>query len=134
MANSYLDYRKESLRVNDQILTVIVLLAADVVRSDDAHYTGARLTEAWASEVLNAPPGLIDLDLKDFWETDIGNTELTSLLDRVEQTILGFGERIPSERLNALAKPSSIQFVDIETSLVLDTLRKWRNLLAVKHA
>jgi hypothetical protein len=129
MANSYIEYRNRSARINDQILTVIVLLAADAERAQGGKGVASALVNEWPAAAIDAPPGLIRIDLSDFWVSDLGESTLRAILDNVEIKIESFGDRIPAKVSDCLAGSKGVRFVDIESKLVVDALNKWRSLL-----
>ena len=99
MANSDIDFQNGTIRVNDQRLTILVLLMSDI--ADQRHGFDAQVTEivgSWKTEVLNAPPGLISPDLSPFSDRE-RTPLLMNLPAETEQHIHSFGGTIPGGKL-----------------------------------
>ena len=76
-----------------------------------------------------APPGLMDIDLSGFWETEEGRNLLLLLLSRVREEISNYGEKIPSEVLNDLVNIQGMVYSDVKTEFLLKEIDKVSNLL-----
>lgn len=129
MAHSYVDFGERFVRINDQLLTILALVMAEVARGE--RYD-ARLRESvlrWKEQTLHAPPGLIDIRLDDFAATADDVASLRALLDEVETAMTTHGEKFPGRLLANWAGPTNIGFVDVETDLIRRELAKWRSLL-----
>lgn len=129
MAHSYVDFGERFVRINDQLLTILVLIMAEVVRGE--RY-GDRLQQAvsrWKRQTLEAPPGLIDIRLDAIAATTDDLASLRTLLDETDAASTAHGETFPGYLLTEWAGPTSIKFVDVETGLILRESAKWKTLL-----
>ncbi len=130
MASSYLDYRGHTARINDQVLTIIVLLAIEAAKSDPAIDSAIREAIAsWGRECLNAPPGLIEIDLSGSSESVEGRAHLESIINSVTCRLQAYGDLVPGSWLNAQAHSKNILFVDTPTELLLTTLDRILDLI-----
>lgn len=121
MAASYVDYSGKYVRVNDQLLTIIVaFLRHCAYKHSEISIDVLSQIDLWQDETLNAPPGLITLDMKGFWETNEGRSLLRKLIEESVQEIRSFGLAVPKRILESLTPNAApIQFVDVDTSLIL---------------
>jgi hypothetical protein len=129
MANSYVDYFDRTTRINDQFLRIIVSIMHDVAyKQTDVTSDVLKLIDEWQSETVNAPPGLITLDLSGFWRTDNGRSLLKSLADQSEQAVCRYGQFVPVTFLNSIIPKTDICYVDTDTSLILRELKKLQDI------
>ena len=129
MANSYVDFRGRFVRVNDQLLTIIVLVMRDVVVSDPAlrdRFGGH--VDAWCEESLGAPPGLIAFDLSAFEADDGAAGGLATLLAATVAAIRAYGSHVPGQMLNDRTRLERIRFIDTDVNVIVGELEKWRKM------
>ena len=131
MASSYVDYKGQYSRINDQLLTIIGLVGAAVAREKNLSPEVNELVEDWVRQSLSASPGMIELDLSGHWETAEGQQALVTLLKDIREKITQFGAHIPADQLRWLAGETAIEFVDTDVNLVLDSVKKLDDLVVL---
>ena len=125
MGHSFLEYKKELLRIHDTMIMIPFLI---VIKTGVNKYANdeklVSMFHKWDEQLKYTGPGLISLDLDGFWETERGNQILFELLELTRKHIQDFGDYVPATYLNNLGQGYLKFLGDLETSMILDDLEK----------
>ncbi len=118
--------------LDDHDLCLATRMLVEVLAAQPRRYPALKDHGAhWDAVSAAHRPGAIALKLEDLESDPAALAEFRRLLDAVEAMVLGFGEAIPQEIVEARWPVHGLTHVgDVKTRFVLDTVRSLRSLLA----
>jgi len=130
MAHSYIDFKGRTARFHDGMITIVFMF---LFRMSKDLYPGRKDLSVyfrnWKINIELSGPGLIDIDLRGYWETDVGKKLLVQLVNELINRLKRSGPELSSDFINGIVKFNQVNYGDVKTELVIKEASKFLNLL-----